>query len=1203
MKRVLAMMAAVAIMLAALPLMSLSVSAATYNFLFPVQGGVIAYYYGYSASYGGNHTGLDIHQRGDYTIYAAADGVVGAATDPCWHVDYGAACEHYNTFGNYIRIDHADGSKSYYGHLKQGSLLVSAGTYVTKGQPIATMGSSGYSTGLHLHFEVRVNGSQINVNPTANGGSIEYSYYGYNGAPAVEYATIKEATYYIKNAETGTYLNVDYGIDENGRNVGVYDYGEWDSERYAVTATSNGYKIRPLCSGTRPLNIWGNSPASGANVTIYDNTDHSTQRWYFEAVSNGYIIHSAYNPSLVLDAQDYNVLVRTADGRASQVWQLEEYIRRSEVAAPAAPTVAGITDSSVTLFSTAGYEYKMDDGQWQTSNTFTDLAPNTTYSFYQRVAETATTFASPASPALSVTTEKNTIGGTCGENLTWEFDEATGKLTISGTGSMWPWETDSEVPWFDYHPAITAVEIGNGVTTISEGAFLNCTRLTTVTIGNSVTAIDVRAFIGCNELKDIKLSANTYYSYIGNCLIENATKTLLLGNQFSVIPSDGSATTIGKYAFFGCTGLTEITIPDGVTSIGYAAFDNCTGLNAVTIGNSVTTIDDWAFDNCTRLTAITIPDSVTTIGVGAFKNCTNLKIVNNHSALPITKGSEDYGYVAYYADTVNTTAIPPTIANQTANSVTLTATPGYEYKLNNGQWQTSPVFTGLVAGRTYTFYQRVAETGAALASPASEPLVVTIKKMAATPSKPTAVVRTTSSVTLNKVSGFEYKMDDGPWQTSHIFTGLNPGEEHSFYRRRLENATTYASEISPALVTSAKKLKVTTPEKAVVESKTDKTVTLVAADGYEYRMDAGKWQASPVFTGLVPGSTHKFYHRVAETATTYASGASYVLKVTLNKSTVSTPSKPTVISRTTTTVTLNKVTGFEYRMDNGKWQASHIFEGLTPGSTHSFYRRRVETGNTYASEISPAVTATLKKNTVATPTKPSVVNKTETTVTLGKVTGFEYKMDDGAWQVSNVFEGLEPGSTHKFYRRRAETATAYASATSPAQSVTTKEAALPPKPVNTIPASDSIFQCIADTGYGDRLWQLTLHNGRFSLTWSGYIGVTSDPNEVSAIMPGSTYDEVSYFYDGNYYVISHGDGVDGGDITFANTTLFTITHAYEENTPSATVRYAYDGSTLTILEVTDGTFYLPAGTVFKQIQYSDMTKAQQEYTDICKNMM
>ena len=83
-----------------------------------------------------------------------------------------------------------------------------------------------------------------------------------------------------------------------------------------------------------------------------------------------------------------------------------------------------------------------------------------------------------------------------------------------------------------------------------------------------------------------------------------------------------SVTSIGSSAFFYCTGLTSVTIPNSITSIGSWAFSGCSSLTSVTIGNSVTSIGSWAFDGC--LTSITIPNSVTSIGNNAFNGVPNI---------------------------------------------------------------------------------------------------------------------------------------------------------------------------------------------------------------------------------------------------------------------------------------------------------------------------------------------------------------------------------------------------------------------------------------------------------------------------------------------------------------------------------------------------------------------------------------------------
>lgn len=88
-----------------------------------------------------------------------------------------------------------------------------------------------------------------------------------------------------------------------------------------------------------------------------------------------------------------------------------------------------------------------------------------------------------------------------------------------------------------------------------------------------------------------------------------------------------SVKEIGYNAFRGCTGLVSITIPDSVIKIGESSFISCIGLTSITIPNSVKEIGDSAFRGCSGLTEATISDSVTMIGHKAFKNCINLKTV------------------------------------------------------------------------------------------------------------------------------------------------------------------------------------------------------------------------------------------------------------------------------------------------------------------------------------------------------------------------------------------------------------------------------------------------------------------------------------------------------------------------------------------------------------------------------------------------
>ena len=123
---------------------------------------------------------------------------------------------------------------------------------------------------------------------------------------------------------------------------------------------------------------------------------------------------------------------------------------------------------------------------------------------------------------------------------------------------------------------------------------------------------------------------------------ENLTGELNIPENVTFNGITYSVTAIGRRAFFGCSGLTSVTIPNSVTSIGDEAFYSCSGLTSVTIPNSVTSIGNFAFGGCTGLTSVTIPNSVTSIGDFVFNNCTGLTNIYSRILNPenVTLGND-----------------------------------------------------------------------------------------------------------------------------------------------------------------------------------------------------------------------------------------------------------------------------------------------------------------------------------------------------------------------------------------------------------------------------------------------------------------------------------------------------------------------------------------------------------------------------------
>ena len=265
--------------------------------------------------------------------------------------------------------------------------------------------------------------------------------------------------------------------------------------------------------------------------------------------------------------------------------------------------------------------------------------------------------------------------GKCGDNVTYSLDTETGVLTISGTGKMTDYsyssspfcnDTKIKVVTIDYGVTsigkyafrscknLTSVTMPNSLTSIGENsfdacidltsmiipdsvksigehAFYTCTSLKNVTIGNSLNMISNFVFVGCNSLENIMVDENNLnYSSIDGVLFNKKKTELILypvGNSRNAYSIPNSVTSIGYYAFWGCTNLRNIKIPNNVESIGDYAFYNCTSLTSVTIPNSVTSIGNDAFYGCSSLTSVTIPNSVTSIGNNAFYGCLSLTSV------------------------------------------------------------------------------------------------------------------------------------------------------------------------------------------------------------------------------------------------------------------------------------------------------------------------------------------------------------------------------------------------------------------------------------------------------------------------------------------------------------------------------------------------------------------------------------------------
>lgn len=234
----------------------------------------------------------------------------------------------------------------------------------------------------------------------------------------------------------------------------------------------------------------------------------------------------------------------------------------------------------------------------------------------------------------------NVISGTCGDNLTWQYDTDGHSLVISGSGDMWDFDYEErQCPWQTVSGTITSVSLPDDLTRIGSRAFNGCSNLTTIDLPSSLTSI-------------------------------------------------------GSYAFYSAR-FKSLVLPNSVTNIGNEAFCNNTELQSVTLPNNLQTLSNYVFYACYELKSIAIPTSITTIGECALCDCNDVYMESSTPAT-ITNSSFKSDVVVHVpCNSVNTYQSAPIW-----QFLTIMGNMDYEFNLSADEGGTARITNSVCAANT-----------------------------------------------------------------------------------------------------------------------------------------------------------------------------------------------------------------------------------------------------------------------------------------------------------------------------------------------------------------------------------------------------------------------------------------------------------------------------------------------------------------------
>ena len=447
---------------------------------------------------------------------------------------------------------------------------------------------------------------------------------------------------------------IDVDFEEGAYSVSVTSPYSWDAvskNDWIIVETATGI------AGTEELQfrVFGQTEEKERKGTIViKNTDYNL-------VAELYVVQKAFTPSIVIEPEALSFTVEGGEQNIAVTANFEYEVSTSADWVSYKKTEKGLTiivpnnkeveeRSAVVTISSEKYKIsktiKVTQGAFVPEITIdTEIIEFAAKSGAKDVAITANFEYEVSTSASWVTYSKKQNGITVSVANCGKIEERTANITISS--GMYNISKTIKIRQKglteeEYAEQILVYTSSDGMVVTPNKYFFGANVVSNtykngqgvILFDAPITYIGEYAFYRCTSLTSVT---------IPNSVTSIGTQAFYYCTSLTSVTIPDSVTSIGKSAFYNCTSLTSVTIPNSVTSIGEETFRYCSSLTSVTIPDSVTSIEKSAFYECTSLTSVTIPNSVTSIGISAFSGCSSLTSITIPNSVTSIEGSAFYG--------------------------------------------------------------------------------------------------------------------------------------------------------------------------------------------------------------------------------------------------------------------------------------------------------------------------------------------------------------------------------------------------------------------------------------------------------------------------------------------------------------------------------------------------------------------------------